>query len=153
MLAISAQILLSCGLLGKCAVMSSYQLSAFGLGQIKVHLYHGLAPYAISGHNMGLLRAETLVNTLALCSSFWAHHGPPEDCILGATWHPLRTETRVKEPTLPGSQFPTHFRNDYLNRFIVNAYVMLYDRNRNCEHCCMSGETHEHHMATNLKVF
>ena len=62
LLAISAQILLSCGLLGKFAVMSSYQLSAFGLGQIKVHLYHGLAPYAISGHNVCLLRAEALVN-------------------------------------------------------------------------------------------
>ena len=28
--------------------MSGYQLSAFELGQIKAHLYHGLAPYAIS---------------------------------------------------------------------------------------------------------
>ena len=48
LLAVSAQILLSCGLLGAFAVMSGYHLSAFELGQIKAHVYHGLAPYAIS---------------------------------------------------------------------------------------------------------
>ena len=59
--------------------MSGYQVSAFGLGQIKAHLYHGLAPYAISGHNMGLLRAETHVKAQAFCILFWVQRGPPED--------------------------------------------------------------------------
>ena len=35
---------------------------------------------------------------------------------------------------------------------MVNAYVMLDDRSRNCEHCCMSGKMHEHHKATHLMV-
>ena len=72
--------------------------------------------------------------------------------VLGATWAALRTETLVKELTLPGSQSPKCFKKHYLFCFAIYEWVMLYDRKRNDEHCCMPVKMHDKHMATTLEV-
>ena len=97
--------------------------------------------------------------------ALWAQHGPLEDrdtcerlgdfpSILGATSvFCLGTEALVNKSTFARAPIVETCPKRSLDCFsIVNEYVMLYGRNRNCGHCCMPGKMLETHMATPLKV-
>ena len=124
-----------------------------------------LTVFKHSGRNISSLRAETLVNALAVFNAFWAQHklfGDRDTCerlsgfpsILGATSvFCLGTEALVNKSTFARAPIVETCPKRSLDCFsIVNEYVMLYGRNGNCGHCCMSGKMLEKHMATPLKV-